>query len=928
MTVAAAVGVNLADSEADATIPDGLTITAPGTLTVSAQNTTGGTAAATGVASGTAKDSVGAAVALNLVKSRSLGAIGAGTTINAGAITVGAQQWMASGVETPSTYGATATAGAGGTDVGVAGGLAINLVSASSQATIGQSYAIPPATSGATVTITSGGTGAVSLTAEEDANSTVSAMPAPGSPSSGGSVGVGASLGLDIVSNTALAELADNVMMTGAGATSLSATSLDTMSTTAEAGAAGGIAVSPAVALSLASNTTTAEVGTGGTLTVGSLSATATHTSATSSTSGGTAMGTGSAAVGAAIALNIATDQTTATTLRNITATGSGGVSFIANASSASAANATASASGGETNTQESSQPQSSENTSEEGPNSDTKDSNSVDGQNAKQRNFADSEGDSSGVGDSKGKAATPSASTSDGGVTVAAAVAVNIADSQADATVPAGLTITDSGGPLTVTATNDTGSSANPVYGDTATASGAASATAGNTKAGIGAAVALNLVDASTEATIQAATIDTDGVIVNAGMLGTTPMNVYGASATSGAGSGAGQTDIGVAGSLAINIVNNTSQALIETGASVTADNDTGSVAGTVSITSLNNSTDTTSALPVPGSVATGGEAGVGASLALNIISDTTQSELQQNAGLTGAAGLTVTASSNHTITTTATNGASGKIGIGAGIAIVIASDMTTASVGSDSATPLVLAGGSHDRSEWVVLGELAGRRHGRYQRRRRGRGFGGRKRVAGLVPRRVGPQRHGRRPHQRDGESGDVVQSGRRHRQRERLARAAVVVLLFFASPCIHRQQRDRGPGDVEPVQLRRHGGGLGRSDGQQCHGYRRYDQGQGTPEIQRRDHLAFELGHDQGGHQKRDAGGSRGGRRRQRPFDQHGRVDRQRSHRDNDQRLALGPNRQPGHRPGPGRRACRRRDRVQGYGQPELDRRRRVP
>ena len=79
----------------------------------------------------------------------------------------------------------------------------------------------------------------------------------------------------------------------------------------------------------------------------------------------------------------------------------------------------------------------------------------------------------------------------------------------------------------------------------------------------------------------------------------------------------GAGAGDIGVAGAVAINIVNNTSQALIETGASVAAGG------GDVTVTSLNNSTDLTFAEPA--GAATGDSLGVGASLALNIITDTT---------------------------------------------------------------------------------------------------------------------------------------------------------------------------------------------------------------------------------------------------------------------------------------------------------------
>ena len=102
--------------------------------------------------------------------------------------------------------------------------------------------------------------------------------------------------------------------------------------------------------------------------------------------------------------------------------------------------------------------------------------------------------------------------------------------------------------------------------------------------------------------------------------------MNQFGSNATSGAGAG----DIGVAGAVAINIVTNTSEALIEQNASVNAGS------GSVSVTSLNNSTDLTFA--IPGSPATGGSLGLGASLALNVINNTTESEVQDNAALTGA--------------------------------------------------------------------------------------------------------------------------------------------------------------------------------------------------------------------------------------------------------------------------------------------------
>ena len=100
------------------------------------------------------------------------------------------------------TFTASATSGAGASKVGVAGSVAINLASAMSQATIGQSTA--SASPVRTVTITSGGTGAVSLTAEDDSNSTVSAMPSTTDGASGSSVGVGASLGLNLVTTCRL----------------------------------------------------------------------------------------------------------------------------------------------------------------------------------------------------------------------------------------------------------------------------------------------------------------------------------------------------------------------------------------------------------------------------------------------------------------------------------------------------------------------------------------------------------------------------------------------------------------------------------------------------------------------------------------------------------------------------------------------------
>ncbi len=508
--------------------------------------------------------------------------------------------------------------------------------------------------------------GDVAFDAQDNATETTVAQPPVGfaGGTGSGAAGVGAAVALTIASNTTLADLQNTAQLTGAKDLTFTAGSTDTVSTNAVAGSGGGsLSFSPSVGISVVNNTTEAQVGTPDTandpLSVGgSFSATATHTAQTS-TAVGAAAGQGDAAsAGVSIALAFATDQTTATTNRSINASGADGITFEADGSAASLVSSNASATGGPTKTQESQEPDSGPaDNSEAASGSDTADPNSVDGQNAQARDFADNEstitdskGNTKSAGDTKSDADTPAASTSDGSVTVAAAVAVNIVSSAADATIPAGLTITDKNGPLNVSANNDTGDPTNPIYpanpviGDTANAWGT---DAGTAKVGVGAAVALNLVSASALATIgENSTINTDGVTVNAGMAGSAPMNQFGANATSGAGAG----DIGVAGAVAINIVTNTSQALIAPSASVDAQG------GDVSVTSLNTSTDLTFA--IPGSPATGGSLGVGASLALNVINNTTDSEVQDGAALTNAGNVTVTAGSSQTILTWAQNG------------------------------------------------------------------------------------------------------------------------------------------------------------------------------------------------------------------------------------------------------------------------------
>ena len=116
------------------------------------------------------------------------------------------------------------------------------------------------------------------------------------------------------------------------------------------------------------------------------------------------------------------------------------------------------------------------------------------------QRGFANTQADANNVMDSKGDASTPSASTSDGQVSVAAAIAINIGQETTLATIPDGVTI-GSTTPLTVTAGGLLTLSASQTTLGTATANGSATGTGSGVA--VGAGVAINLVHADAEGTI-----------------------------------------------------------------------------------------------------------------------------------------------------------------------------------------------------------------------------------------------------------------------------------------------------------------------------------------------------------------------------------------------------------------------------------------
>src|SRR5438128_5114730 len=195
------------------------------------------------------------------------------------------------------------------------------------------------------------------------------------------------------------------------------------------------------------------------------------------------------------------------------------------------------------------------------------------------------------------------SASSSDGSVSVAAAVSINIAFTRSEAWIQDGRAIS-AGGAVTIKSSANT---------DAAAGADGTAVASGSDGVGVGAAIAINYVELTNSSTVGNTTITSNGLDIEAVM--TSVPTAGGPDVTSTmkatANSGAGSKKTGVAGALALNIVNTQhTDALVPGGANVTA--------GTGNVTLVAESTeqDTTSAT----STAKAGKTGVGASIALNI--------------------------------------------------------------------------------------------------------------------------------------------------------------------------------------------------------------------------------------------------------------------------------------------------------------------
>ena len=367
-------------------------------------------------------------------------------------------------------------------------------------------------------------------------------------------VGIGAGVGVNIVNDSDSATIGDGATLTGARDLTLEASTESSMTTFAKSGSAGAIAVTPVVAVGISNVSTHADLGTGSLLTLtGAYSATATQSAGVDSTTLGDTTSNG--AIGASVSVNTADHQVTAQTKRSLTAVGS--ALFRAVGSSTTSSYSWAGTAGA--------------------PDKDTSTTGSVndlaDSYLTMGNNLAGSKGAKPGK-----DAKTPTASTADPNssqpapLSVAAAIAFNLVKTVSNVSLPGTVTIIVSGGPLTLSSSANTDASATG-DGETGTNGAALAIGAG---VGLNLATVDNLADIAAGATVRAVGIAMGATMTPTGDSSPTSCDDADADCTHTIDAGAisassGGGTLGLAGSVAINIVTVTTSAQVRSAAGTT---------------------------------------------------------------------------------------------------------------------------------------------------------------------------------------------------------------------------------------------------------------------------------------------------------------------------------------------------------------------
>src|SRR5262249_30244478 len=149
-------------------------------------------------------------------------------------------------------------------------------------------------------------------------------------------------------------------------------------------------------------------------------------------------------------------------------------------------------------------------------------------------------------------------------------------------------------------------------------------------------------------------------------------------------AGAGASQT--GIAGALAVNVAGSDSEARVENGAAL-------ALSGAGDLTVLGQQQTESRAAALAQTSAGDPVIGVGASIAVNGALHSTQAALE-NATVAGAGDIEVGAAGSHTVQTDAIAGAETEAAGGAAVAVGVSNSSTTAEI-VPGASPLAAAGG-----------------------------------------------------------------------------------------------------------------------------------------------------------------------------------------------------------------------------------------
>ena len=502
VSVAAAIAFTIVDAQTLAWIGPVAVVSSNGSIALHSQANDDAASKADGKASNGSTATIGAAVAVTLATAlNQSGMDPAGTSSSKTGFSALAEMLQA-GVtnERKNTFKAEAVSGAGGSGtVGVAGSLALTIVDVKTLALL----LSEPGRGPPSVAIT--GTGDVSLTASSSSESSAAAKAEQSG--SEGTVGVGASVAINLVNDSTQAGLQDagplvldpaaiaaGPVVTGAHDLTIAATQAHTLTTSAEGGAGGAeVSINPNVAILIANLDATASIGRGPALggtfpaagLTGTIGAKADQSISATTTAKGAVDSPTSVGVAVSLALAIVDAKADSSSRRNLHAAGSIGFQAVANVSSTALAEASASGA----------KKKDGEDTNQ------TADKNLGD---AKQKQ-------STNTGKSTDKSETPKASTdedSGASVSVAGAVAINIITTASTARLADGSTVRSDSAAVSLSTQANTDAIAT-AKGDTAVEG----------SVGVGVGVAINSVDLTNAATTGTATIDAVGLTVSATM-------------------------------------------------------------------------------------------------------------------------------------------------------------------------------------------------------------------------------------------------------------------------------------------------------------------------------------------------------------------------------------------------------------------------